>query len=75
MLTPSRRNSAAQVALRCASRSSDHEAPLLIAGHRQRGFALLTVLILTFVASMVVFVSIKENMMQERMSGNQKKND
>lgn len=73
MLTPSRRNSAAQVALRCASRSSDHEAPLLIAGHRQRGFALLTVLILTFIASMVVFVSIKENMMQERMSGNQKK--
>jgi hypothetical protein len=39
----------------------------------KRGYALITVLILTLVASTVVFVSIRENQLQERMSGNQQK--
>ena len=40
---------------------------------RQRGYVLVTVLILAMVASMVAFVSIRENQLQERMSGNQQK--
>jgi hypothetical protein len=39
----------------------------------QRGYVLITVLVLTFVASMVVFASIRENQLQERMGGNQQK--
>ncbi len=39
----------------------------------QRGYVLITVLILTLVASMVAFVSVRENLLQERMSGNQQK--
>ena len=38
-----------------------------------RGYVLVSVLVLALVASMVVFVSIRENQLQERMSGNQQK--
>ena len=39
----------------------------------KRGYVLVSVLVLALVASMVVFVSIRENQLQERMSGNQQK--
>lgn len=39
----------------------------------RRGYVLVSVLVLALVASMVVFVSIRENQLQERMSGNQQK--
>ena len=44
----------------------------MLAGAR-RGYVLVSVLVLSLVASMVVFVSIRENQLQERMSGNQQK--
>lgn len=44
----------------------------MLAGVR-RGYVLVSVLVLSLVASMVVFVSIRENQLQERMSGNQQK--
>ncbi|GAB3232708.1 DUF7305 domain-containing protein [Pseudaeromonas pectinilytica] len=44
----------------------------MLAGAK-RGYVLVSVLVLSLVASMVVFVSIRENQLQERMSGNQQK--
>lgn len=44
----------------------------MLAGAR-RGYVLVSVLVLSLIASMVVFVSIRENQLQERMSGNQQK--
>lgn len=40
---------------------------------RQSGYVLVTVLILSLVASMVVFVSLRQNHLLERMTGNQQK--
>lgn len=40
---------------------------------QQAGYVLVTVLILTLVASMVVFVSLRQNHLLERMGGNQQK--
>lgn len=40
---------------------------------RQAGYVLVTVLILTLIASMVVFVSLRQNHLLERMGGNQQK--
>ena len=44
----------------------------MLAGAR-RGYVLVSVLVLSLIASMVVFVSLRENQLQERMSGNQQK--
>ncbi len=38
--------------------------------NKQHGFTLITVLILTSMASIVVLNSLRENIVQERMSGN-----
>lgn len=40
---------------------------------RQSGYVLVTVLVLSLVASLVVFVSLRQNHLLERMSGNQQK--
>ena len=37
---------------------------------KQRGFTLITVLILTSMASIVVLNSLRENLVQERLTGN-----
>ena len=38
--------------------------------NKQHGFTLITVLILTSMASLVVLSSLRENIVQERLSGN-----
>ena len=38
--------------------------------NKQNGFTLITVLILTSMASIVVLSSLRENVVQERLSGN-----